>query len=174
VAEVWSGLDRFRQGGRQHGRGHIGAGSCHDHEVRHDTCAVAGRVEFGSDAWDVFDKANREYGEGIPVLIYPTHRYGDPDKLCDPGFVPFRAGYLGTTAATKAGKHPNPVVRPQVTISGPSADSAWTIFWEINDLVQVPKSDRIAITTLTAEGQTKLLGKGFVPHGPMLVKALFL
>jgi hypothetical protein len=139
-----------------------------------DTCTVEGRVAFGSDAWDVFDRANREYGEGIPVLIYPTHRYGDPDKLCDPGFVPLRADYFGTTPATKAGKHPNPAVRPQITISGRSADSAWTIFWEVRNLIQVPKSNRIVITSLTSEGQKKPLGNGFVPHGPMLVKAPFL
>lgn len=139
-----------------------------------NTCAFEGRVAFGSDAWDFFDKAKQDYGEGIPVLIYPTHRYGDPDRLCDPGFVPFRGIFLRTVRATKAGKHPDPAVRPQVTISGPSTDSAWMIFWEASDLAQVPKSDRIAITSLTAEGQKKPLGKGFVPHGPMLVKALFL
>jgi hypothetical protein len=52
-----------------------------------DTCAAEGRVAFGSGAWDVFEKANREYGEGIPVLIYHTHHEGDPDNVCVPGFA---------------------------------------------------------------------------------------
>jgi hypothetical protein len=137
------------------------------------TCAEAGRVAFGSNAWELFDKANREYGEGLPVMIYPTRPDDDPDKLCVPGFATFRGTYLCTTPA-KAGKHPNPAVRPLATIQGPSADTAWALFWEVADLRQLPKKDRVAITNLTAEGQKKPLAKGFLPHGPMLVKASFL
>jgi hypothetical protein len=48
------------------------------------TSVEAGRVAFGSNAWELFAKTDQEYGEGLPVLIYPAHHYGDPDKLCDP------------------------------------------------------------------------------------------
>jgi hypothetical protein len=138
-----------------------------------DTCTQVGRVAFGSNAWELFDKADREYGQGLPVLIYPTHHYGDPDKLCAPGYAPFRGTYIGMVPA-KAGKHPNPAVRPLATIEGNSVDTAWTLFWEIGDLGQLPKQGRVAITSLTAEGQKKPLANGFVPRGPMLVKASFL
>jgi hypothetical protein len=138
-----------------------------------ETCAEAGRVAFGSNAWELFDKASRKYGEGLPVLIYPTHHYGDPDKLCDPGYATFRGTYLGMTLA-KTGKHPNAAVRPLTTIEEHSADTAWALFWEVGNLVQLVKQDRVAITGLTAEGQKKPLAKGFLPHGPMLVKAAFL
>ncbi len=124
-------------------------------------------------AKDKFDKTNREYGEGLPVLIYPTHHYGDPDKLCAPGYVTFRGTYLGMIPA-RAGKHPNPAIRPLATIEEHSADTAWALFWEAGNLVQLAKQDRVAITSLTAEGQKKPLVNGFVPHGPMLVKAMFL
>jgi hypothetical protein len=74
----------------------------------------------------------------------------------------------------KAGKHPNPAVQPLVTIEEPSADTAWMLFWEVGDLRQLAKQDRVAITSLTAEGQNKPLAKGLLPHGAMLVKAAFL
>ena len=48
------------------------------------------------------------------------------------------------------------------------------MFWEVSGLVKLAKEDRIAISTLTAEGESKPLGKGFVLHGPILVKAMFL
>ena len=137
------------------------------------TCAAADRVAFGSNAWEVFNKTSLEYGSGLPVLIYPTQHYGDPDRLCDPGYITFRATYLGTKLA-QGGKHPDPAVRPSITLEGLEADTPWAMFWEVADLVQLSKEDRIAITSLTAESQKKPLMKGFVPHGPMLVKAAFL
>ena len=138
-----------------------------------ETCAASGRVAFGSNAWEVFNKATLDYGHGLPVLIYPTHHYGDPDRLCDPGYATFRATYLGTKLA-QGGKHPDPAVRPIVTVEGLAADTAWALFWEVGDLVQLAKADRIGIISLTAEAQKKPLAKSFVPHGPMLVKAAFL
>jgi hypothetical protein len=134
-----------------------------------DTCAAVGRVAFGTEAWEFFAKVNEEYCEGLPVLVYATPRYGDPDKLCDPGKVTFRGVYLGLTRA-QAGKHPNPAVRPSATIN----DTDWACFWEVSDLVHLSKQDRIAVTSLAAEAQKKPLSNGFVPHGPMLVKAAFL
>lgn len=138
-----------------------------------ETCSKAGRVAFGSDDWQFFAKIDKDYGEGLPVLIYPTHRDGDPDKLCAPGYATFWGTYLGKKLA-KAGKHPNPAVRPPATIEGPSADTDWTLFWEVGNLVQLAKPDRVAITSLTAEGQKKPLANGFTPRGPKLVKAMFL
>jgi len=138
-----------------------------------ETCSRAGRVAFGSDAWQLFQKVSDEYGEGLPVLIYPTHHHGDPDNLCAPGYANFRGVYHGMTWP-HAGKHPNPTIRPRTTIEGPSPDSAWAMFWEVSDLMLLGKLDRVAITDLTAEARSKVLRKGFVPYGPMLVKAAFL
>jgi hypothetical protein len=30
-----------------------------------DTCTTSGRVAFGSNAWDLFDEASREYDESL-------------------------------------------------------------------------------------------------------------
>lgn len=136
-------------------------------------CDAQGRVAFGSKAWELFNKIDTEYGQNIPVLIYPTPNHGDPDRLCDPGFATFRGNYLGTKLA-QAGKHPDPSVRPMVTVEGPEIDTQWAFFWEVSNLVQVSKQDRVAITSLTAEGQKKPLTNKFVLKGPMLVKAPFL
>ena len=131
-----------------------------------ETCAKAGRVAFGSKAGNVFDKAD----EGIPVLIYPTGRNDDPDKLCPcDGYVNFRGTYLGTVRAI-AGKHPNPDVRPLATISDTESD----FFWEVSDLVQLAKQDQIAITDLITDSTSKPLTKKYLSFGPRLVKASFL
>lgn len=135
-------------------------------------CAEVGRVAFGSNAW-VFSKIGSEYGVNLPALIYPTRVYGDPDYLCDPGFATFRAIYLGATNS-HAGKHADPAIRPAPTIEGYDSDAPWAFFWEVSALAELPKRERVAVTSLIAEGQTKPLPKGFVPHGPTLVKAAFL
>ncbi len=139
-----------------------------------DICAAEGLVAFGTNAWEVFAKVDEEYGSGIPVLIYATHFQGTPDKLFSPGKAGFRAVYKRVQPATKGGKHPKPSLRPVQTIHGAGADTGWTAFWEITDLVQLAEKDRVPITALTAEGQKKPLLNGFVPKGPMLVKAAFL
>lgn len=134
-----------------------------------DTCTAAGRVAFGTEAFDVFHKAMTEYGAGIPVLIWPTAHFGDPDNLCDPGYGRFRGTLVGTVEA-RVGRHPNPAVRPATTISGNRPDGRWSMFWEVSDLVRLSDAERVAITALATEAG-KPLAKGFVPHGPTLVKA---
>jgi hypothetical protein len=57
---------------------------------------------------------------------------------------------------------------------GGGTHTGWALFWEITELVQLPKADRIATTSRTAEGQKKTFPDGFVLHGPILVKAAFL
>jgi len=136
-----------------------------------ETCAKVGRVAFGSGSWEVFAKANEVYGIGIPVLIYASHPEDDPDHLSTPGVVGFRGVYLGTTEA-RAGKHPNPDVRPLTTITSLSPDTAAAFFWEVGELVRIALSSQIKIGQLIAEGQKKPLTRP--PRGPMLVTAMFL
>ena len=136
------------------------------------TCEAMGRVAFGSEAWEVFDKASTGYGSGLPVLIYATPHHGDPDHLSDAGYVRFRATYFGTKLA-QAGTHPDPSIRPSTTL-GPDGDGRWSFFWEVSSLKHLPSPERIAIMSLTAAGQKKPLTNKFTLHGPMLVTALFL
>jgi hypothetical protein len=127
-----------------------------------ETCAKHGRVAFGSDAWEFFAKASLEYGEGIPVLIYASPSFGDPDKLATPGAVGFCGTYLGTEKA-RAGKHPNPELRPATTVT----DTAWAVFWELGGLVQLAPSECIILSQFTAIGQKKPIS--MPPRGPLLV-----
>ena len=138
-----------------------------------DICATKGTVAFGTNAFEVFAKLDEQYGEGVPVLIYPTGQHGDPDGVCSPGSASFRAVYRRTQQAWR-GKHPAPELRPATTIGGDQQDTNWALFWEITSLVHLSKADRIPITKLTAEGKKKTLPFGFVLHGPTLVTAHFL
>lgn len=98
-----------------------------------DTCAAMGKVAFGTNAWELFATIDAEYGDGLPMLIYPFHHRGDPDKLCDPGFASFRGAYVGSVRPRRI-KHPNPAVRPAVTVEGEEPDTGWAIFWEVGSL----------------------------------------
>src|SRR5271167_3728425 len=52
------------------------------------TCSREGRVAFGTNAGELFARIEEGYGS-VPVLIYPTRFFGDPDGLCTPAFVSF-------------------------------------------------------------------------------------
>jgi hypothetical protein len=109
----------------------------------------------------------------VALSLNPTHAYGDPYHLTAPGYANFRATF-DRIVMPQRGKHPDPRVRPKTTVEGSGADTASAMFWEITGLVQLSKADRIAITSLSTVGQTRPLAVGFVPRGPMLVKAAFL
>lgn len=138
------------------------------------TCEEKGRVAFGTNAGDIFRKAAQVYGQPFPILIYPTIHYGDPDRVSAPGYACFRGAYLRLAPANPNGRHPEASIRPPTTISGSNPDTPWQYFWEVESLKMLPKAQHVAITTLTAEGQRKPLPKGYVPHGPLIVEAIFL
>lgn len=138
------------------------------------TCTETGRVAFGTNAFEVFKAAENIYGAPLPVLIYPTIHYGDPEKVSRPGYAPFKATYFQLKRANNRGRHPDAFIRPAMTISGPSPDTPWLYFWEVTDLKRLPKAQHVAVSSLTAEGQTKPFPNGYVPHGPIIVKAGFL
>ena len=137
------------------------------------TCKQMGRVAFGSNDTKLFERASEEYGEGLPLLIYPTQQPPDSEKLSDPGFISFRGSYVGTISAVD-GKHPKQSNRPSSTVEESSADAEWEMFWEIADLRYLAKIDQIATTNLNSERTGKPLSPAFVPRGPILVKASFL
>ena len=135
-----------------------------------ETCALKGRVAFGTDAYDVFAKVHADYGSPLPVLIYPTVHYGDPDGMSRGGYACLLASYLKLTQADKFGRHPDPSIRPLVTIVGSTPDTAWQYFWEVEDLQHLATSQHVAVTTLTAIGKRTHLPMGYVPRGPIIVQ----
>jgi hypothetical protein len=64
----------------------------------------------------------------------------------------------------RAGKHPNPEVRPPTT----ETDTYWAVFWEVGGLVRLAKSDIVILSQLTTIGPKKPIS--MPPRGPMLVK----
>jgi hypothetical protein len=134
-----------------------------------ETYRRAGRVAFATNAIDVFAKIDEEYGAGIPVIIQPTVRYGDPKGYARSSFG---ATYDRFVTADRSGRHPDPAVRPDSALNPQDPDTPVLGFWEIVELRQLPS--RIAFSTLTAKGKKTPLPKTFILHGPILVTASFL
>ena len=77
-----------------------------------ETCKCVGRVAFGTNSQQLFEEIDSEFGPGLPVIIHPTVRYGDPDGL---GKLTFGATYIGYERANNKGVHKVPTVRPRAT-----------------------------------------------------------
>jgi hypothetical protein len=134
-----------------------------------ETCNAKGRVAFGTNAQQLFEEIDSEFGPGLPVIIYPTIHYGDPHGV---GKLSFAATYIGFEKANDKGLHKNSTVRPSAVFDPKEPDTPWLGFWEVKDLH--PLAARVAPGTLTAKGKKTHLPKMFVPHGPLLVNAAFL
>jgi hypothetical protein len=140
-----------------------------------ETCIEQGKVAFGSMSVDVFGKLEREFGFGIPVYIYASTHHGPPYDYAANGKISLRGILCNVEPATAQGKHPNPIYRPPSTFETEKRGlEVWWCFWEVSDLCDLPEKDRIPLTKFTALGQTKHLPFGFVPQGPMIVKAPFI
>jgi len=46
----------------------------------------------------------------------------------------------------------------------------WAVFWEVQDLRQLPVGKRIPLADLTGFGKAKLYRSGFVPEGPVIIE----
>jgi len=130
------------------------------------TCAQHGRVAFGSNAVDVFERDLEPLPwAGCRVLIYgsrPELHGGEFKSFHRPGFVTYSATFVAWVRANPDGRHPDPQLRP---ISTQDNDTAVIGFWEVADLVRL--ATPIALTALT--GKRGRLKVGFVPEGPMAI-----
>jgi hypothetical protein len=134
-----------------------------------ETCEREGRVAFGTNAQQLFEDIDADFGPRIPVIIHPTVHYGDPKGF---GKLSFAATYIGFEKADHKGLHKTSAVRPNAVFDPKDPDTAWLGFWEVEDLHMLTK--RVGPETLIARGKNKHLPKTFVPHGPLLVDAPFL
>lgn len=123
------------------------------------TFAAQGRVAFGSDAWEFWNKA----ATGTQVWIvasatdFPTG--GIPG--IDPGKLIFSARLAAVVEADRRHRHPNPALRPATT----AEDGAWTVFFEVDDLVRLPRPfSVIGLRTLQGVSLAR------VPHGPLAIR----
>jgi hypothetical protein len=131
------------------------------------TCVKAGKVAFGSRAWQVFrDLDVARDGEPVQVFIYGSHsiKHGAPK-------VRWRGTYIGHVEA-KAGAHPDGIMfRPDSTDQHePDNQGHWAVFWELTDLVELAKDEAIPINAFRGWTSKKNYPSSYIPEGPLLVE----
>lgn len=131
------------------------------------TCEMQGKVAFGSRAWKTFKDLDMLRG-GMPVdvFIYASHADGHHDFE-----VSWRGRYIGQVESV-GGAHPDKMrFRPESTASHPSDNSGyWAVFWEVEDLHELPEKERVPLAQFTGYDKKKAYGHAFPPEGPLLVK----
>lgn len=127
-------------------------------------CRREGRVAFGSSAWERL----RPIEAGTAVLIYASH--GDDAAKRREESVSWVARYI-RYLDSNLGAHPDgDRYRPTTCIEdGEDRTANWPGFYEVSQLLELPKEDRIHIADL-ADQHGKGYPRGFVPEGPILVQ----
>ncbi|MCC6305490.1 MAG: hypothetical protein IT545_09870 [Rhodobacteraceae bacterium] len=123
------------------------------------TFARAGRVAFGSNAWEFWRR--QAPGQAVVWIVASATDFpagGVPG--IDPGKVVFRGGLLALVAAVR-GRHPDPGLRPATTAS----DLAWAMFFELDGLERLARPLPV-IGILTLQGAR--LAR--VPQGPIAIR----
>ena len=136
----------------------------HEHLV--SGVAVArdqGRVAFGSRAWEVFRELDK-IRKGMPVDVYIYASHADSPGPLE---VSWHARYIGHVDSV-GGAHPAGMrYRPPTTVTDSSG--YWAVFWEVEDLAELPTDGRIHVTGLTGYGKKKPY-RAFIPEGPILIE----
>jgi hypothetical protein len=129
-------------------------------------CSTEGRVAFGSRAWKVFcDLDSIRNRAPVDVYIYPSH--GEAPLHHE---VRWRARYIGHVESV-GGAHPSGMrYRPASTAQNPDDNIGyWAVFWELENLHELPEQERIRIHELRAYRTGRRYRQGFVPEGPILI-----
>ena len=123
-----------------------------------------GRVAYGSRAWELFQRLDTLRNRlPVDVFIYASH---DDAARYRPG-VRWKARYIQSRKSNN-GSHPEGArYRPDSTHDDTN-DSA--VFWEIEDLEELPEEAWIQLARLTPYGKRKPYGHPFVPQGPILIE----
>jgi hypothetical protein len=126
-----------------------------------------GRVAFGSKKWEIFrglDKLRK--GNPVDVYIYASHGGGDREFATS-----WHARYIGYVDS-QMGAHPAGMrYRPPSNGQSASDNSGyWAVFWEVENLQQLPEEKRISLADLTGYGKKKAYGHAFPPEGPIIIE----
>lgn len=129
-------------------------------------CKTAGKVAFGSRAWEIFRELDIErHGFAVNVYIYAS---GDPssEKL----EVSWCGRYIGHVEG-KNGAHPEGMkFRPPSTAKYPTDNKGhWAVFWELDQLQELEAQDCIPTGNFVGYKTGKQYKKNFIPEGPLLV-----
>jgi hypothetical protein len=129
-------------------------------------CEEEGRVAFGSRAWEVFRKLD-DIRDGLPVdvYIYASHSTG-PIHLV----VSWHAQYISHVESI-GGAHPEGMrVRPPSTAKYIDDNLGhWAIFWEVEQLREIPPDERIPTGEFRGLNKHKPYKQNFIPEGPILI-----
>ncbi len=134
-----------------------------------DAIAVAserGRVAFGSDSFDLFDRLRRSGAIGtLPVYVDASRtgseKAGGGQRL-DVGRVHLRGVLAAVTNGDRRGRHPDPTIRPDSALA---TDGRWALFWELDQVEELKPPLALALFAARS-GQPWLR----VPEGPVEAK----
>lgn len=121
-----------------------------------EVCARAGKVAFGTRAYDFFEGCTK----GQPVLFYASMNDGDIRPL-----VTWRGTYDGFVRAEKWTSRDRRMHRPLSALQG-DEEQYWAGFYLVSDLHGIDQPIKIGSL---ADANGKIYGTGFVPEGPIMV-----
>jgi hypothetical protein len=126
-----------------------------------------GRVAFGGDSFDLFERLRRTGAVGaLPVYVVASRTGADSaastGSTLDVGKVHLRGRLAAITDSDRRGRHPDPAIRPQSALA---TDGRWALFWEL-DMVERLKPPLALAQFSTRSGQPWLR----VPEGPVEAK----
>lgn len=130
-----------------------------------ETCEKEGKVAFGSDAWELFREVDEmRKGSEVEVFIYPSHLDSDKPLLMSAAWHGIYVGQM----LSRRGRYPGDKrFRPESTQSD---RPNWAIFWEMENLCELPATERIPIPSFVSASKKITGDRRSLPHGPMLVK----
>jgi hypothetical protein len=126
-----------------------------------------GRVAFGSDSFDLFDRLRRTGAVGtLPVYVVASRTGSEPGTGYAPALDVSKVHVRGTLAAItdcdRRGRHPDPTIRPGSALA---TDGGWALFWELVDVEEL-KPPLVLAQFATRSGQPWLR----IPEGPVEAK----
>ena len=134
------------------------------------TCHETGHVCFGSNAWEVFGRLDREHAaETVPVYIYASHVSGERRKLMRVTWKGTYAGSVSDSAGKldeEEGGH-----RPEVCTQPDSGESSsgWGVLWKVQNLHRLDDEAAVPISKFRSL-RTGEFHANAPPRGPQLVR----
>jgi hypothetical protein len=127
------------------------------------------KVAFGSRAWEVFRKLDSliEPAKKCEALVYAS----DASIVTSSPMVTWRATYVGHTESVNGRHRDGMKYRPESTGAYTRDNQGhWAIFWEVEDLCPMEKSEYLPIAELLGYDQPRRYLKNFIPRGPLVVE----
>jgi hypothetical protein len=126
-----------------------------------------GRVAFGSRAWELFRSLDA-LRKGLPVDVYIYASRTNAPLVSE---ASWKGRYVRNVDSVN-GAHPAGMrYRPPSTAANPSDNLGhWAVFWEVEELAELPDDGVIRLDELTAVDKRERYGPSFIPEGPLLIE----